>query len=560
MKGSLISHYLISVTLLLLFTNLTNTQVQVYITPSLNDPCPIDPCLTLSRFAINSDYNGRNETDISLLLLPGSHPLDGVLSVANKDSFMMTEHSQGYGDVLIECDGPSGSFDIRDTKFALIQGIQFMRCSSNGVTQVDKLIINNTTFTGTGYRNTTAGALNIISSNVFVFGSQFVNSSVDYGGAINAQNSILHLEGTFAGYNKALFNGGVVASRNSSVNITKSTFIKNEAGTNGGVVYSENDFYTVTEVSFTGNFAGKSGGVMFTVDLTAGISYSSFSNNTAASFGGTIMSRDSLVNIAFSRFTKNEVINNDGGVAYSIHDMYTVTDVEFTDNNARYGGVMWAAELSATISKCSFSKNTASLGGTMCLVNNSATSIKTSTFRDNKAESSGGVVWLSGSFIEVSTSKFVNNIADSRGVLDIGGRSTTIIDSSVFINNSASYDSGVLGGTEASITIRNSTFYHNRAGTVGGAMVTTNCFVHAINSTFDNSLGSFYVFNSRLLFSGHTTIQNSAQVIENLMTNSIIHSIFLRQEGGAVISVQSTITFTGVSKLLTITLEMVVPY
>ena len=53
------------------------SQVNYYITPSLNVHCPEDPCLTLTQFAADSRIS--YEANLSLSFLPGNHSLDRKL-------------------------------------------------------------------------------------------------------------------------------------------------------------------------------------------------------------------------------------------------------------------------------------------------------------------------------------------------------------------------------------------------------------------------------------------------------------------------------------------------
>ena len=86
------SSHLLDLVFLLVYTaalQLTNGNVEVYISPPGDTSCPQDPCLTLSQLTTDpTNYTG-NKTSISLLFLPGNHILDGELSLYGDDNFSM---------------------------------------------------------------------------------------------------------------------------------------------------------------------------------------------------------------------------------------------------------------------------------------------------------------------------------------------------------------------------------------------------------------------------------------------------------------------------------------
>ena len=71
-------------------------------------------------------------------------------------------------------------------------------------------------------------------------------------------------------------------------------------------------------------------------------------------------------------------------------------------------------------------------------------------------------------------------------------------------------------------------------------MKTIESSTHITNGTFDYNSGSLYIFNSNLAFSGYTRFENCAKKSKETSGT---------REGGAITSFQSTVIFTGVSKL-----------
>ena len=96
--------------------------------------------------------------------------------------------------------------------------------------------------------------------------------------------------------------------------------------------------------------------------------------------------------------------------------------------------------------------------------------------------------------------------------------------------------------------IASSTFSNNAADYYGGVMFTTGGSIQIANSTFDHNLGSLYTFNNNLTFSGNVTFENCVKPPQ--ANKTVAEDVFVLQEGGAVTSYQSTVTFIGVSTLL----------
>ena len=99
------THLFHSTLLVFLFVSgdFTNSKVHYYITPSLNVPCPQDPCLTLSQFAAYSSVYVNNKTSMSLFFLPGNHSLNIEISLVYADNILMIKDAQYNETVFVEC-------------------------------------------------------------------------------------------------------------------------------------------------------------------------------------------------------------------------------------------------------------------------------------------------------------------------------------------------------------------------------------------------------------------------------------------------------------------------
>ena len=586
MSGHFLAQF--SLLFLLVYADTVFSKVH-YITPSLDGPCPRNSsCLTLSQFAANFSYI---ETDTSLLFLPGNHTLDRELLLAQVNNFSMTKDGVGNETVFVECSNHSGGFHISETTSVSINGLHFIGCGSNNVSQVTWLTITSSTFQGVqegntvlvlnevstativrcsflsnslhypiirGFdyfedelldyvysrRSTPSGMLYVAFSNVSIISSKFMHNRADIGGALVAHNSTLYIARNTYSNNKANF-GGVMVTSGSTIDMDNNTFINNTAAQSGGAMVTYNDTFTISSTTFNNNNADVDGGVMITLgDSSLTISTSTFSSNTAEAGGVMYTFGDSSFTISTSTFSDNTA-GYAGGVMHTSGDSsFTISTSTFSDNTAEFGGVMeTSGDSSFTISTSTFSDNTAEYdGGVMETSDDSSFTISTSTFFDNTAEDEGGVMYTSGdSSFTISTSTFSSNTADYYGgVMFTSGDSSFNISTSVFVNNKVIDSGGVFWCSNGTLNVDNSNFSLNAVSNPqlgGGVIFLRQCSTHVTNSTFNDNIGSLYTFNSNLTFSGHLTFENSMEPVN--AGNGVIS-----QEGGAITSFQSTVIFT----------------
>ena len=131
------------------------------------------------------------------------------------------------------------------------------------------------------------------------------------------------------------------------------------------------------------------------------------------------------------------------------------------------------------------------------------------------------------------------------------------IENTTFLNNIASFFNGnrahLVGAISwcdgTTVNIVNSIFYGNTADFWTVVMV-MSCPTRVTDSTFDNNVGSFFIFNSNLTFSGYTKFENHYSREPLNKTIAEYPNLPIFQEGGAVTSYQSTVIFVGKSVLL----------
>ena len=496
-------------TLVFLLVGAVSAQSKVhYITPSLDIPCPEDPCITLSQLAADSsNHSGYT----SLIFLPGNHTLNRELILSGAENFSM--EPQGNETVMIECTSEYERFIINETTIATIKALHFIGCGLNTVTTVKELIVEDTIFQGVeGEGRGTALVLNEVNFTkirecMFISNTPGNNSERHRVGEFIRDPNVLRYELRLE-KDDLVSVGGALLTTSSNVSFTNTKFVHNE-GEIGGVFSAYKSIISISQCTYTYNRALYGGGVMATVESSVDIDNSIFSKNVAThkySIGGVILTSDGSFDISNSTF------NN---------------------NSAAFGGVMRTSDGSFNISSSTFNNSSAAHGGVMDTSGGSF-NITNSTFNNNSAFFDGGVMATSDGSFNITSSTFNNNSAARRGgVMDTSDGSFNIT-SSTFNNNSAAWWGGVMTISDESFTISNS---NN-----GGIIFAFHCSIRITESTFHHNSGSLYTLNGNLTFSGKSKFENCVEPSNK--------TLLILQEGGALTSIQSTVVFNGETSLL----------
>ena len=495
-----------------------HTEVH-YITPSPNISCPEDPCLTLSQFAAKSTTDTGHI--ISLIFLPGNHTLNRELILFGADNFSMA--SQGNETVMIECPSEYERFMVTETTIAAIKALHFIGCGGNTVTSVEELIVEDTIFQGVeGEDRGTALVLNEVNFTKIrecsfisnTHGNNFERHRVrEYIRDPDAL-SYLGLE-----EDDLVSVGGVLLTNLSNVSVTKTKFVHNEAEI-GGVLLAYKSIISISQCIYSNNTA-LYGGVMTTVESSVDIDTSIFSKNVAATYYscGVMHASGGSFNITSSTINNNSALQTYGGVMLTFGGSFNITSSTFNNNSATYGGVMYT------------------FGGPFNITN--------SNFNNNSATMDGGVMETrSHGSLNIASSTFINNTAGwYSGVIYIRN-GPLIITNSIFTTNKAPFGGAISSLDVQLFTITNSSFNNNTADSYGGIMFTIQSSIHITDSTFHYNSGSLYTLNGNLTFSGKSKFE---KCVEPSNKTSLILQGY---EGGALTSVQSTVTFNGETTLL----------
>ena len=422
------------------------------------------------------------------------------------------------------------------------------------------LKVTNSNFTNNikNYKNgdNLVGAITTI-GNATVSGSNFVNNSGRWGGAISAtgaelrkNSSTLTVSNTIFKDNSALY-AGAVYIWGSNYNIADCVFDNNTAFGKGNMTPNNNNggALVVSQVS------------KFNEPITGTISGSKFTNNKAQ-YGGAAYFNKGFVTITDSVFENNIATAEGGAVDFShasVKDLVvSINNSSFVGNKAPVAGAIFT-NVDSKITNSNFTKNTASKGGAVLNENGAKLTVDNSTFKDNAADSYGGAVLNNGELI-VTNSVFDANDILNRGSagVDHGGaaiynweNAKLDISKSNFTNNIKNYVNGdrLVGAvtTIGNATIRDSYFVNN-SGRWGGALAATGGVSGSAINTI--SVDGTKFVNNTALYGGAMFVWASNYTISNSVFDN--NSAFGKGDmspnnnnGGALIVTQDNIPVSG---------------
>ena len=576
------SHFLAQSLLLclLVYADFTYSKVH-YIRPSLDSPCPqnASSCLTLSQFAANSSHN---ETDISLLFLPGNHTLSRELLLAHGHNFSMSKYEKDNERVFVQCISQLGRFNISEATSVSIKCLHFIGCGSNRVSQVIRLTIADSIFQDVEdnstvlelnrvyianietsqflfntleyyiftikyykgsyredvldyvyhHRNRPSGVFYIVFSNVSIISSWFMYNKADIGGALVAHNSSVQIDRSTLSYNTANSGGAMVTSA-STIDIDNCTFIGNTVHNSGGVMVTYNDKFTIWNTSFIQNNA-YFGGVMSTFGNSSVTMNNCNCTSNDASHGGVMLTwQNSLLNISNSTFTSNSAKLSGGVMAVLDNSSFTLSNCTFTYNNAIDAGGVILIQHNSTfnISNSAFTSNSAWYGGVMLTWDNSSFTLSNCTFTYNNAIDAGGVILIQhNSTFNISNSAFTSNSALYGGVMTALDNSSVTLSNCTFTYNNAINGSGgvIVVQDNSSVNISNSTFTSNSAW-YGGVMITWNdssLIISDSTFSYNQANAGSAIFVDSLIVVSHSTFTSSnatADAVIRANFNSVVY-------------------------------------
>ena len=575
-----------------------------HITPAVDIPCPIAPCLTLTQFAANSKTYLNTST--VLMLLPGNHSLQLNFEIDNITSFEIRGSDSQFEASTIICT-PSqnygvSNFNIYNILQVYIHKIRYMGCT-NFYAVIGYLLVLQSDFS---YKSVTRETtLEVVGSSVNITRCSFMNNSAGggqratnragytVGGAMVVTESIIDISDSIFVGNSAESGGAIYAEHGSTVSLFNSTFIENlvicftpniEVGSSchGGSLYFEECTVNIYFSTFQSNVARAYiddyayGGALGFTYSTVIIHQSIFVDNIASTDGGAIYVRDTEL-ISYSNAFYYNLALQDGGTFHTNRVYINDTESEFNENEAhRNGGVLIAYESSVAVSSSVYFYNEASASGGVFYMKGGSIKIIDSNLSMN-AGKSGGVIATDQARILVHGCTFAHNKGYQGGVLntDQAGifrsrrdsdafagytkhsmQSISIIESE-FINNTATNIGGVfMIGTGKNTTISSCNFHNNKARQLGGVIYTRGLntvikICNFVNNTAQ-SIGILYLLNAASInLTMSTLINNRATqgiIYATDKSHIVLHDVKIvcnNAEVGGIYLIESTGVFSG---------------
>jgi hypothetical protein len=201
-----------------------------------------------------------------------------------------------------------------------------------------------------------------------------------------------------------------------------------------------------------------------------------------------------------SKFIQNNVSGNNGGGAVSANGCSNLTfsSCIFSRNLALFGGAYYSETTYSTISSSVFEYNYAQSGSGIYVADNSVLSISNSNFNNNGYNSSygtGAAISAAGissdkTSVSISYSSFSGNVAGEGSGVYTSSISRLSISHSNFTNNVALYDAGALCVVNVTSMTSSWNLFSGNSGTSsgrGGAVLISSSSANITSDQYQNN-------------------------------------------------------------------------
>ena len=248
----------------------------------------------------------------------------------------------------------SGNFQTRG-EFTYLQDL-INNASENGVVKLNSSITYNDVLD----RMIVAGV--VINKPLTIDGNGNIIDARGFSRIFDVQSSDVTIK------NIVLFNGVIADSDGGAIRVAGSnckmenvTFMWNEARSGGAIAISSGENNIISNCLFAGNKASNDGGAIY---ITNAPRYTKIGQD--------------------SRFINNSA-GNGGGAIYDFASETTIDSSDFNSNHASRGGAIYKTYYALDVANSNFSYNVAERGGAVHVDGYATGSIKTSSFRGNRA-------------------------------------------------------------------------------------------------------------------------------------------------------------------------------
>ncbi len=334
----------------------------------------------------------------------------------------------------------------------LTQDYAFDSQTDNGLEE--GVVVNKTNFVIDGKGHTLDGKnqsrlLEVYGSNITISNLKIINGfNVNGGGIFNIAWDLTLNNVTFIS-NNAKQSGGALITGNPTI-VKNSNFINNYAGTGSSICCENSVLKTYDSTFMTDNTPFK--GMIYGVESTIFVDYCTFANTTAQYataiyndrktyiYNSTFMNLHAIksagavaikeldeVVIMNSTFINATSTNNGGavfidagGFLYEDNGNVLIYETLFEDCSSGFGGALVILDSISTIRQTTFSDNRAGYDGAAIYMSGTAATITNTLFKDNKLTNKeenlkhGGAIYVDLAFLTVYRCKFKNN--DKHGI------------------------------------------------------------------------------------------------------------------------------------------------
>ena len=454
--------------LLVLHTTTAASGTVLYVTPTLETPCPAKPCHTLSQYAHNvSEYI---TTDTTFVFLPGDHSLDTDFNISDISSLAIVGNTSSFPRLTsrVVCSNTDAMVAIANVSLLSITALEVLSCGQNNVERVSVRVHTVENFRLSSFHLSYSSPLHIYNSAAWLGDNSFANNTgTGCGGSLKTEQSNVTFTGTnsFVQNHCRGYGGGMCVISSTLFGNGSVSFVGNNVTQDGGGLFSKLSIVTFTgKIVFEGNYAKSSGGG-FAVKSSSQSYFSgncSFISNSCYAAGGAIYS-SGLLNFTGESIFLNNSVNSylgwGGGIHCIKYTMFTGT-TSFLGNTASVGGGLLSYGCKI-IGKLTVKRNSVTLGSSGFLI--------------------FGPLYIAG---DVKVSNNING-----GGIAILPYGTDITDSELhgnflFENNTADDGAG-LRVSDSQLTVSgNFTFRNNTAyNTGGGLLLNIGATLHLLSNT-----------------------------------------------------------------------------
>ena len=487
------------------YSSLSTGRV-LYVTPTHNERCPGEPCLTFSEYVNRSEqYFTSNAT---FIFLSGNHLLNERLRIVNVSNITLRGETSSSDELVaqINC-APFVNLTFINTTSIEIASLWFVLCgysveSTLSFSMSTQIQITDVSFFGDA--SIVSRALLIFMSDVSITNSYFTGTSSSFGGAVYiSESTVTCSDNVFIG-NRAQIGGGAIFAITSTVTFSgKNTFSENSALSFSVIPYGGAILSFTSSLEFNGTttfvrnnvttseyIAANSQPVGGAISATGSLSFHgnvSFIENTAPTTGALHVENARIEIHGTATFNGNTATHADAGAFQVSSNSFLSSDANmlFCNNSAnQFGGALRIAGSQVSVEGLTFQNNHANYGGALSIFFATSANISKSTFKNNTAVSFGGAIRIDNSTVFIEGTHYSNNRAFFGGAIDTIYTNVSFTGTNIFERNSVQANGGALEGVYSSMVFSGIiSFVKNRANQGGGIYIGGNCDFRFANST-----------------------------------------------------------------------------